>query len=149
VVDEHTEILILGTLPSDRSLAAQQYYANPGNDFWKLVGAALNQTADGLSYQDKLDLLKASRIGLWDAYHACFRPGSMDKDMTEKELNDFNILKSIAPNIRLVCFNGRDATGAEESVVRLGYQTRLLPSSSGTNRRDQGGRLVCWNAVLG
>jgi hypothetical protein len=29
VVDENTEILILGTPPSDKSLAAGQYYANP------------------------------------------------------------------------------------------------------------------------
>jgi hypothetical protein len=31
VIDENTKILILGTLPSDMSLAARQYYANPGN----------------------------------------------------------------------------------------------------------------------
>ena len=47
-MDGNTEILILGTLPSDMSLAAEQYYANPCNDFWKLVGAAMNQTFEGL-----------------------------------------------------------------------------------------------------
>lgn len=148
VVNENTEILILGTLPSDRSLAARQYYANPGNDFWKLVGATLNQNLEGLSYGDKLGLLKANRIGLWDAYHACFRPGSMDKDMTDRELNDFTILKATAPNIRLICFNGQVASEAEESLIRFGYHTRNLPSSSGANRRDQQGRLVRWKAIL-
>src|ERR1017187_6889420 len=68
--------------------AAEQYYANPANDFWKLIGAMLNQTFAGRSYWDKLDLLKANRIGLWDAYHSCIRPGSMDKEITEKALND-------------------------------------------------------------
>src|SRR5882757_4287705 len=68
VVDENTEILILGTLPSDKSLAAGQYYANPSNDFWKLVGAALSQPFDDLSYENKLALLKANRVGLWDAF---------------------------------------------------------------------------------
>jgi hypothetical protein len=29
--------------------AAEQYYANPGNDLWKLIGAALNQNLDGCS----------------------------------------------------------------------------------------------------
>jgi len=43
VVGKNTEILILGTLPSDMSLAAEQYYANPGNDLWRLVGAALDK----------------------------------------------------------------------------------------------------------
>jgi TDG/mug DNA glycosylase family protein len=148
VVDENTEILILGTLPSDMSLAAEQYYANPANDFWKLIGAALNQNLDGLSYEEKLGLLKANRIGLWDAYHTCIRPGSMDGDITQQELNDFGTLKSIAPSIRLICFNGQGAAEAEESLHALGYETRLLPSSSGANRRDQKGRSVCWNAAL-
>ena|ERR1035441_1300470 len=149
VLGNNTKTLILGTLPSDKSLAAEQYYANPGNDFWKLVGAALNQNLEGLPYQDRIRCLKAEGIGLWDAYHACFRPGSMDKDITEKESNDFTILKAIAPNIRLICFNGKGAAEAEESLIRLGYQTRHLPSSSGANRRDQEGRLICWKAVLG
>ena len=78
--------------------AAEQYYANPGNDFWRLIGAALNQPFDGLSYESKVELLKGSRIGLWDAYHSCIRPGSMDGDITEQELNDFE-LKSVARNI--------------------------------------------------
>src|SRR5579862_986741 len=43
VIDSKTEILILGTLPSDVSLAKGQYYANPNNDFWKLMGAVLNR----------------------------------------------------------------------------------------------------------
>jgi hypoxanthine-DNA glycosylase len=148
IVDEDTEILILGTLPSDMSLAAEQYYANPGNDFWKLVGAALNQNLDGLAYEEKLGLLKANRIGLWDAFHTGFRPGSMDADITETVLNDFSVLKSLAPNIRFVFFNGSGAAEAKESLSRLEYHAELLPSSSGANRRDQDGRLIHWVRTL-
>jgi double-stranded uracil-DNA glycosylase len=148
VADKNTEILILGSLPSDTSVSTGKYYADPRTDFWKLVGAALSQTFLGLSYADKLELLKANRIGLWDAYHACFRPGSMDKDITEEEPNDFTVLKGVAPNIRLICFNGQKAAEAEKSLVRLGYQTRLLPSSSGANRRDQKGRLLRWKVEI-
>jgi TDG/mug DNA glycosylase family protein len=146
VVDQNTEILILGTLPGDKSRAAGQYYANPGNDFWKLIWAVLNQNLDGLLYTDKLELLKANRIGLWDAFHTCIRLGSMDEDITGPELNDFTGLKCIAPKLRLVCFNGRDAAAPEESLVRLGFETRILPSSSGANRKDQIGRLDRWKA---
>lgn len=147
-MDENTEILILGTLPSDLSLAAEQYYANRGNDFWKLVGAALKQNFEGQSYEARVELLKARRIGLWDAYRYCVRPGSMDKDITEKALNDFSILKSLAQKISLICFNGQGAAEAKKSLVRLEYQTSLLPSSSGANRTDQEGRLICWKTVL-
>lgn len=148
VVDKNTEFLILGTLPSDKSLAAGRYYANPSNDFWRLVGAALNRSLDSLLYEGRLALLKANRVGLWDAYHSCIRLGSMDGNITEQELNDFESLKSVAPNIRLVCFNGRGAADAEKSLVRLGYHTCLLPSSSGANRRDQERRLACWKSSI-
>ena len=147
-VDDNTEILILGTLPSDMSIAAGQYYANPGNDFWELVGAALDKSLDGLTYEDKLELLKANRIGLWDVSHTGFRPGSMDGNITETELNDFTVLKSIAPNIRLVCFDGKGAAGAQEVLAGLRYETCQLPSSSGAIRRYQQGRVERWKAAI-
>lgn len=103
----------MGTLPSDLSLSKKQYYANPSNDFWKLIGAALNHHLDGLSYESKLEMLKAHGIGLWDTYHNCVRPGSMDKDIGERELNDFSALKALAPKLRVVCFNGKEAAKSE------------------------------------
>lgn len=124
------------------SLAAEQYYANPGNDFWKLVGAALNQSLVDLPYQDRIRCLMANSIGLWDAYHSCVCPGSMGGNITEQLRNDFSILECLAPNIRLVCFNGREAAETKESLSHLGYYTELLPSSSGANPRDQEGRLM-------
>lgn len=148
MVDGNTVILILGTLPSDTSLAAGEYYANPGNDFWKLVGAVLDKSLDGLSYEDKLGVLKANRIGLWDAFHTGFRPGSMDANITETELNDFTVLKELAPTLRRVCFNGKGAAGAKESLVGLGYETCPLPSSSGANRRDEVGRQLRWKSAI-
>lgn len=148
VADKNTEILILGTLPSDKSLAAGQYYANPGNDFWKLVGAALNQPFEDLPYEAKIELLKANRIGLWDAYHSCIRPGSMDGDISEQEPNDFASLRSLAPNIKLIYFNGQGASEASESLNRLKYRTALLPSSSGANRNNQGARVSRWKEAI-
>ncbi|HWA95069.1 MAG TPA: DNA-deoxyinosine glycosylase [Terracidiphilus sp.] len=148
VVDGNTEILILGTLPSDKSLASGQYYANPGNDFWKLVGAALNLTLDGLPYEAKIESLKANRIGLWDAYHSGVRPGSMDGNITGQELNDLTALKNTAPNIRLICFNGEKAASVESRLLRLGYQTLCLPSSSSANRKNQAERLRRWKEAI-
>jgi double-stranded uracil-DNA glycosylase len=147
VIDDKTEVLILGTLPSGVSLAKGQYYANPSNDFWKLVGQVLNQNVVTLPYERRIETLKEFGIGLWDIYHHCFRPGSMDKDITESELNDFKILTTTSPRLRLICFNGQKAGESEELLRSLGYLTLVLPSSSGANRRNQAERLGRWNAI--
>ena len=147
VIDDKTEVLILGSLPSDVSLAKGQYYANPSNDFWKLIGQVLEQNVVPLSYERRIETLKEFGIGLWDIYHHCFRPGSMDKDITESELNDFKMLTTTSPRLRLICFNGQKARESEHFLRSLGYLTLALPSSSGANRRNQAERLGCWNAI--
>ena len=36
VVDQHTRLLVLGSLPGDKSLALQEYYGHRQNRFWDL-----------------------------------------------------------------------------------------------------------------
>ena len=62
VLDENTEIMVLGSLPSDESILKQQYYANPGNDFWKLLGwkvprgePAIVNRREGVAFWQLLD----------------------------------------------------------------------------------------------
>ncbi len=148
VADGHTEILILGALPSDVSLLKAQYYADPRNDFWKLLEAVLSERLTNLPYETRIQTLLAHRVGLWDVYRSCLRPGSMDKDISGKHLNDFTALKTMAPKLRLVCFNGKEAGQWEERVCGLGYITLVLPSSSGANRKNQGNRLRSWKRIV-
>ena len=37
IVDQNCKVLLLGTMPGDRSLSLQQYYGHAGNHFWKLI----------------------------------------------------------------------------------------------------------------
>jgi hypoxanthine-DNA glycosylase len=100
-----------------------------------------------LSYERRIEILKDGGIGLWDIYHYCVRRGSMDKNITEQQLNDFDWLKANCPQLALVCFNGHKAGESQELLRRLGYFTLVLPSSSGANRRNQAERLRCWNVI--
>ncbi|HPR81427.1 MAG TPA: hypothetical protein PK268_06020 [Enterococcus sp.] len=61
--DEHTEILIVGSAPSQQSFVAQQYYANKGNQFWRVLFHALG-VHDLQEYTERLRMLKTHRIGL-------------------------------------------------------------------------------------
>jgi double-stranded uracil-DNA glycosylase len=138
----------MGTMPSDLSLSKGQYYANPANDFWRLLGAVLNRDVAAMSYGERIAVLRSHHIGLWDAYHNCLRPGSLDGDITDPELNDFSTLKTVAPKLRLVCFNGKEAAKSEEKIRALGYQTCVLPSSSSANRKNSAKRLRLWRSML-
>jgi hypoxanthine-DNA glycosylase len=73
VADRHTEILILGALPSDESLSKTQYYADSRNDFWKLMQEVLNERLTTLPYETRIQTLLEHRIGLWDVYSSCLR----------------------------------------------------------------------------
>ena len=69
-------LFILGSLPGDASLVAQRYYAHPTNQFWRLLGKAIGEDLQTLSYDDRLERLAERRIGLWDVIASARRPGS-------------------------------------------------------------------------
>ena len=49
VVREDTRVLILGSLPGERSLAERRYYAYPQNQFWRLVGSVIGIDLEALA----------------------------------------------------------------------------------------------------
>jgi hypoxanthine-DNA glycosylase len=148
VLDEKTEILILGSLPGDESIRKQQYYGNPGNDFWRLVGRAIGENLQDMDYNTRLETLKRNRLGLWDVFKAGSRDGSQDSKIKDEEINQFSILKEIAPELKLVCFNGKKSGEYEPFLRKMGYETKVLPSSSGMNRRFFKIRESEWEAAL-
>lgn len=93
VIDQHTTILILGSFPGTASLDAQQYYAHPRNQFWKLIGALIKEDLPALPYAERLLRIKAHHIGVWDVIAACAREGSLDSAIRQARHNDFAMLK--------------------------------------------------------
>jgi hypoxanthine-DNA glycosylase len=106
VVDEHTRLLILGSLPGEVSLAHQQYYAHPFNQFWALVGAVIGVDLRALAYPARLRTLLAHRIGLWDVVAEARREGSLDGNIRGHAPNDLAALVATLPGLRAVAFNG-------------------------------------------
>jgi hypoxanthine-DNA glycosylase len=109
VIDKNTEILILGSLPSNISILKHEYYANPQNQFWKIIFAIFNNNIPLYEYYDKTDLLLKNKIGLWDVLTEADRIGSLDSNIQREVLNDFSGLFSDYPNLRKLAFNGDKA----------------------------------------
>lgn len=130
VVDAHTTILILGSFPGEASLAAGQYYAHPRNQFWRLLSAVLDTDLVAQSYEQRLQSLRAHRIGLWDVIAACAREGSLDSAIRHAQHNDFTLLKQQCPQLKRVCFNGKTSGKQAPLFAAAGFATLVLPSSS-------------------
>ena len=96
----HAKILILGSLPGDQSLRMQQYYANPRNHFWTIIGRVFDSEI-GTTWDARLSFLKSNGIALWDVLHSAERQGSLDGRIRNPLANDFAAVFERMPNLRV------------------------------------------------
>ncbi len=133
VLAPHTRLLVLGSFPGVASLAAQQYYGHPRNQFWPLVSTLLQVGLLGLNYAERIHTVRERGLGIWDAYASCQRVGSLDSAIQAAQLNDFAAAREQAPHIVLVAHNGAQAARALPQVQALGWPALRLPSTSPAN----------------
>lgn len=150
VIRGDTRILILGSFPGEASLAAQQYYAHPRNQFWRLLSAVLDDDIASLDYERRLEKLASHRIGLWDVIAVCEREGSLDASIRRPRANDFAVLRHDCPALRRVCFNGKTSGRFEPQFAAAGFDTLVLPSSSPANAQlSFEEKLQIWRKLIG
>jgi hypoxanthine-DNA glycosylase len=124
------QVLILGSLPGRMSLERRQYYAQPQNSFWRLMGALFGAGPE-LPYEERKARLVAHRVALWDVCKAAAREGSLDAaiDLATVIPNDFRTFLRAHPAIGLICTNGGTATRLYQRLVLPGLPAaaRALP----------------------
>jgi hypoxanthine-DNA glycosylase len=132
VIDKGTRVLILGSLPGEISLAQAQYYAYPRNQFWRLVGAVINEDISALGYEQRLSALLAAGIGLWDVIESASRAGSLDANIRDHRPNQLVELAGTLPHLNAIAFNGGTsaAIGRRQLATLDGPALIALPSSS-------------------
>jgi len=131
VVVTGTRVLVLGSLPGEKSLAVQRYYAHPQNRFWHLIGEVIGMELEPLDYEERLETLLAAKVGLWDTVASANRTGSLDASIREAEHNPLAELAASLPELRAVGFNGK--TSARIGMPQLAHTDLALiplPSSS-------------------
>lgn len=153
IADSDSEILILGTLPGKVSLETQHYYANKGNQFWKIISSLFDETMP-FEYDDRLRLLKRHHIALWDLLKSADRISSLDSDIKNPAVNDIIGFISTHTKIRVIGLNGNKASTYFRTLVntsKFPKNIRIipLPSSSSTNTHlTLETKINCWKTIL-
>jgi hypoxanthine-DNA glycosylase len=144
--------VFLGNAPSVQSLTRRQYYGNPRNAFWPIMGELLGFSADD-PYQDRTSALTAAGYAVWDVLAYCRRTGSLDAAVERESMvaNDFDTFFARYPTIDRVLFTG----GAAEAnyrrlvVVSRELKYRRLPSTSPAHTVPFAAKLATWRDILG
>lgn len=138
IVDDGATILVLGSLPSRKSIEASEYYAHPQNAFWRIMGELFGAGPE-ISYEERTESLRSNGIAVWDVLSSSIRPGSMDSDIDDSTAkpNDFSSFFQNNADIGLVCFNGQKAARMFNELIlechpelQRGLHFETLPSTS-------------------
>jgi len=149
-------VLILGSVPSDRSLAEQRYYAHPRNSFWTIMLSLFGGGAY-LDYATCLEMLQRSKVAVWDVLKAAERHGSLDSAIVSATAvpNDIAGFLVAHPQVATVFFNGEKAEALFRKhitpTLRSGTEPRLvrLPSTSPANAAvSLHAKLEQWEVVV-
>jgi hypoxanthine-DNA glycosylase len=149
IAGQNARLFILGSLPGDASLSARRYYAHPTNQFWRLLGSAIGDELQPLSYEERLARLAERRIGLWDVIASATRLGSLDQAIREAEHNQIGHLLQDFPCLRAIAFNGASAAIAGRKLIvdPPGIALVDLPSSSAANTTPIAEKSRAWSQL--
>jgi TDG/mug DNA glycosylase family protein len=118
ILGKDPAVLILGSFPSKKSLETRQYYANPHNQFWRIMSDILTPGfMKGIP--SFTELLKDRHIAVWDIIgsRTC-QLGSMDRDITDPRFNDIPGFIRNNHSIRFIGINGGKAWECFQKSLR-------------------------------
>lgn len=134
VSNADTTILILGTMPGDKSLELGEYYAHSRNRFWKIISTITDNDLP-FTYLDKKTLLLKAKIGIWDVAHKVNRKGSLDNAIEDDEPNDLESFISRHKRLKVIAFNGTKSKTLFDKYFDKKSEIKYitLPSTSPAN----------------
>jgi len=142
VFDEHSKILILGSLPSVKSREQGFYYGHPRNRFWRVLAELTQEELPG-GIEEKRKLLLKHRIAVWDVIASCDIIGSSDSSIRNVEPVEIRRVMERSP-IKGIFANGRTAGKLYRKYLLpvTGMEAVELPSTSPANAAWNLERLV-------
>jgi hypoxanthine-DNA glycosylase len=148
VIDSQSRILILGSVPSVKSVENNFYYMHPQNRFWRVLGALFGQNLYLSATDARKSFLLEHKIALYDSVEECDIQGSSDTKITNVVPADIPALMAKSKIAKIFC-NGAASYGyLMKFHPELETITLKLPSTSPANAQFKFERLVeLWEPV--
>lgn len=134
IADHNSRVLILDTMPGEKSLILQQYYACKSNFFWKVIFKVL-KVSNLTDYRLKKQLLFQHGLALWNVLEFGEERSKGGYTITSETPNDFQTFFQNYPHITRIIFNGNNAAEYYQQYVGHynGLVLETLPSTSALN----------------
>ena len=146
VCGERSRVLILGSMPSIKSLSDAQYYAHPRNAFWPIMCELLRGEYVP-DYAERCRMLTARGIALWDMCRSCRRETSADSQIRDVEPNPVDALIR-AQGVERVLLNGGEAYKLYRRYSHADVEALRLPSTSPALTLPYADKLRAWRDAL-
>ena len=147
VVDDNCTILILGSVPSIKSVEQNFYYGHPQNRFWKVLSALYGEDFVSKDKEDKRKLLLAHHVALYDSVEECDILGSSDAHISNVIPADIEGIIKGTKISKIFC-NGATSLKYFEKYHK-DLTATLLPSTSPANASWTLDKLIdSWKAIL-
>ena len=145
-----TEADVWAYIARERIELPSLYYAHPRNHFWRLMGDVLGSPLVAMDYEQRLQALLASGVGLWDVVATAERKGSLDAAIRNSAANDLTRFAQELPKLDTIAFNG--GTAARMGIAALGslanrFRCLALPSSSPAYAISYERKLAQWRKL--
>ncbi|MDE6241034.1 MAG: DNA-deoxyinosine glycosylase [Anaeroplasmataceae bacterium] len=149
VIDKHSQILILGSLPSVVSVERGFYYMHPQNRFWKVLSRIYKEDVYNKDIDAKTSFILKHHLALYDVVASCDIKNSSDASIENVICTDIKDILLQAP-IQKILLNGNKAYSLFcKAYPNLKDMAICLPSTSSANARISLDELISvWEEAL-
>lgn len=106
IIDKNSRVLILGSVPSIKSVENNFYYMHPQNRFWRVLSLVYDKDLYNASVKDRIDFLHRNHIALYDSVEECDITASKDTDIKNVVPADIASLVKQSRISKIIC-NGK------------------------------------------
>ena len=149
VVDSKSRILILGSVPSIKSVENNFYYMHPKNRFWKVLSAIFGVDLYSATVDERISVLLENKIALYDSVEECDIEASKDSAISNVVPADIPSLVAKSEISHIFCNGKASLYYLLSTYPEYESITTLLPSTSPANAQFSLEKLIeAWKVII-